>query len=126
MKLYSLLFAMVPIAPVSAAPLSGNELLAICETGGDLAKSGFCAGYMAGAIDGIKWGVSVPLILDGKDTAEIERVGNTVLEYCLPTESTLGQQIDVVLKHLRLNPSTRHNSARSLIQESFKAVFPCQ
>ncbi len=109
-----------------AENLSGNELLSICDDATEEnAQAGFCAGYVLGAIEGIKWGASAPLLLVGRSAGEAEETGNTLLGFCLPPDATVGQYRDVVLKFLRDSPSERHNSARVLIQQALQGAFPC-
>lgn len=109
-----------------AENLTGNELLAICEQSeNDLAQSGFCMGYVLGAVEGIKWGVSVPLMMGGKSTESVEETGNVLLGFCLSPDATLGQFRDIVMKFLRDNPASRHDSARFLVQMAMRDAFPC-
>ena len=126
MRKYAAILAVLVASPLSAEPLTGNELLTICEQTDQLAQQGFCTGYILGALEGIKWGVSMPLFLMGQKTNEADSNGDVLLGYCMPGEATLGQQRDVVIQFLMQNPSTRHGSARSLIQDAYKAAFPCR
>lgn len=125
MRKYAAILVALAASPLSAEPLTGNELLTICEQRDQLAQQGFCTGYILGALEGIKWGVSMPLIQIGQETNEADSNGNVLLGYCMPGEATLGQQRDVVVQFLLQNPSTRHGSARTIIQNAFKAAFPC-
>lgn len=109
----------------SADNLSGNELLSICEANGDLAKAGFCLGYVTGVIEGMKWGAASPLLMTGTDASEAERISSVVLGFCSPDSATLGQFVDVVTLHLRNHPADRHGSARLLTQAALRDAFPC-
>lgn len=125
MRKYLAFLAACAASPMTAEPMTGNELLTICEQKDQLAQQGFCTGYILSALEGIKWGISVPMLQMGKKTEEVDSTGNILLGYCMPAEATLGQQIDVVVQFLTENPSTRHRSARSLVQDAFMAAFPC-
>ena len=45
--------------------------------------------------------------------------------FCSPDNITAGQVSDMVKKYLDNNPSTRHKTAESLINEALKQVWPC-
>lgn len=126
MKLVAFAYVVLAASGASAEPLTGNDLLTLCETEGDPAQFSFCAGYVMGAIDGLKLGVSYPLLLLEKSSAEVEETGNRMLGYCLPEGVTLTQQIDIIVQRLNANPETRHAPARSLVQEALVSAFPCQ
>lgn len=121
---FALAWALVPGA-ASAENLSGNELLSVCEAKDDSAQLGYCLGYVQGAIEGMKWGISVPLFASGEEADQVDKAGNAILGFCLPTDVTLGQNRDVIVKFLTDNPAERHNSARTLIQDALKQAFPC-
>ena len=46
-------------------------------------------------------------------------------QICNPTEVTLGQFVEIALKHLREKPETRHRPAALLLEEIYVEVFPC-
>lgn len=127
MKHLAMVLCLAFAGQADAGNLTGNELLAICEHDeADLAKAGFCIGYIMGAVEGIKWGVSVPLLQEGKDTETVERTGNQLLGVCLSPEATVTQYRDIVLRFLRDNPASRHDSARSLIHVAMQDAFHCK
>jgi len=45
--------------------------------------------------------------------------------FCSPDNVTAGQVSDIVKRHLDNNPSTRHKTAESLINQALKQVWPC-
>jgi hypothetical protein len=44
---------------------------------------------------------------------------------CSPSNITVGQVSDMVRSYLDNNPSTRHKTAESLINQALKQVWPC-
>lgn len=120
-----LMGGMLFACPALAENISGNDLLSICETTNDTAKLGYCIGYISGAIEGMKWGISVPLLMSGADASEAEKTGNTLLGFCVPAEASLGQMRDVILLYLHNNPAERHTSARIQVQLALAGAYPC-
>jgi len=45
---------------------------------------------------------------------------------CIPDNVTNGQLGDVLLKHLRSNPETRHEAIYFITPEAFQEAFPCR
>lgn len=126
MKRLAIAMAFAFVGQAGAENLTGNELLSICDQAdADLAQAGFCAGYVLGAVEGMKWGVSAPLLIAGDSTESAERSGNILLGFCLSPDATLGQYRDIAIKYLRENPAARHDSARSLIHIALREAFPC-
>jgi hypothetical protein len=109
-----------------AQNLSGNELLETCEAQDDLARFGFCIGYISGVIEGMKWGVAAPLLMSGQTAQEADKTGGMFLGFCSPEGGTLGQYKDVVVLYLRNNPAERHNTARTQVQSALSEVYPCE
>ncbi len=114
----------VPLA-AQADNMTGNDLLTFCEATDSEAQTGYCVGYVSGVIEGMKWGIAAPLLASGKNAAEADSMGNTLLGFCLPADATLGQYRDVVMLYLRNNPAERHGSARIQVQLALQAAFPC-
>ena len=50
----------------------------------------------------------------------------TGLQFCLPSEATRGQVIDLVLAYLRDHPELRHYTAWSLTAAALSLAFPCK
>lgn len=44
---------------------------------------------------------------------------------CVPKSATYQQHMDVLLKHLRENPATRHESTVTLYHIALFTAFPC-
>jgi Ssp1 endopeptidase immunity protein Rap1a len=47
------------------------------------------------------------------------------LRACIPGDATRQQLTDVVTKHLRDNPTTRHHPAHMLVVDALATAFPC-
>jgi hypothetical protein len=45
---------------------------------------------------------------------------------CSPDYATVGQARDVVLRHLLLNPQSRHKTAAALAVDALSAAWPCK
>lgn len=54
-----------------------------------------------------------------------EPKSNSPLKACLPYYATRQQLTDVVTKHLRDNPATRHLPAQMLVVDALATAFPC-
>lgn len=112
--------------PAMAQNLTGNELLDICTSGSeDLARLGYCAGYVSGVIEGMKWGAAALLMLGETPREDVEALSSSLLGFCNPEGVTLGQHVGVVTKHLQDNPAERHASARVIVQTALQDAFPC-
>ena len=85
--------------------MSGNMLLSICET-----NKAVCTAYIGGVAD----------FLD-----LIQTRGDLPHKVCVPTNSSLGQVADVVIKALRDQPATRHHGAAGLVSVAIADAFPC-
>jgi hypothetical protein len=111
--------------PASAEPITGNDLLAACETAAD-AQQGFCSGYIVGSVEGMFWGTAFPMFLLGEEN--VDKVNETVanlLLICEPAGVTKGQYVDITIAYLTDNPELRHGPARGLIRNALSAAFPC-
>lgn len=113
-------------SPGLAQNLSGNDLLSMCSSEDDLAKQGYCIGYISGLVEGMKWGIAVPMMADNRSTQEADQIGNVILGFCLPEGATIGQYVDVVRLYLENNPADRHGSARVLGHLALQEAFPCE
>ena len=119
-------FLLVIANTSKAQQISGNELLETC-TSENQVMAGFCIGYIIGYSEGAPWGTSLALTqaMTDLDTATLNVLSNSVLGSCVPVDASNKQLRDVVLKHLRNNPETRHTSARTLIWSAYSEAFPC-
>lgn len=109
----------------NAQNMTGNELLSTCEQTESDAKFGYCLGYVSGVVEGMKWGLAVPLLMAGESTSEVEKTTGDLLGFCVPQEATLGQMRDVIVLYLRNNPAERHGSARIHAQLALAEAYPC-
>lgn len=111
--------------PSLAQNMTGNALLYAC-TEKEAELSGYCAGYITGITEGLRFGVGWPLMAGGGKTSdEVNQISDTLLMYCPHAEITGGQFLDVVVKYLTKNPETRHHSARGLVLDAYQEAFPC-
>ncbi|OOY11660.1 hypothetical protein BMG00_11190 [Thioclava marina] len=125
MTLMATAFAIPSAAQNLGRNLTGNEILSICEASDDLAREGFCIGYVDGLVEGMRWGAAAPLVVSGVPASEVNQRVDALLSFCLPDGITVGQYRDVFVQYLRNNPETRHNSARALMQSALSKAFPC-
>lgn len=102
MKRLLLITLLVTSTAARAEFLSGNDLLGHLDSDSSAEKS-FSLGYIAGVTD----------------------AASDIL-ICAPTTITTGQARDIVWKHLRANPQTRHYTASSLVIEALRKVWPCK
>lgn len=113
--------------PARADTVSGNDLFSGCTANNDPSQLNFCAGYIIGAVEGMKVGLAWPMMLAGdhKPIEEINKAVETLLQICAPPEVEYGQYVGVVVKYLGDHPENRHNSARMLIINALQRAFPC-
>jgi len=102
MKRILLLVLMTPIF-VHAEFYSGNELKENCNKPSSSFGRGLCHGYVAGIID----------------------AGSGIL-FCVPSNATLGQTTDMVIKYINENPAQLHNSADRIVVSAIAKDFPCK
>ena len=110
-----------------AEPVPGNDLLTACVEKSDLAKSGFCIGYLIGVVEGLRYGAAVPMFaaqMEGS-TKEIGELADSFLGFCPPPEVQYSQHFDIVVNYLTVHPETRHESARTLVISALAEAFPC-
>jgi hypothetical protein len=88
---------------VRVSGYTGNELLKVCESGGE--NRAFCVGYIEGVSDGLS-------------------IGSDKLQFDMPQKVTMEQMTDIVVKYLKNNPEIRDRHAAWLIQKSFEQAFP--
>ena len=98
-RLTAIAIALGLTTPMQAQSYSGNDLLQHCSADGGF-STGVCQGY-------------------------IRAIADTFRPGCAPAGVTYGQVKDVVVKHLRENPQTRHREAVDLIGEAMSQAWPC-
>jgi hypothetical protein len=97
---------------------TGNGLLEICaqfdkdSSSFGLYDNGTCLGY----IEGVLKGATLP---KGECTA-------TATNWCVPSDVTLGQIKDVVVKSLRDHPENRQRPSQILIVNAVLKAWPCR
>ena len=104
--------------------LTGDQFLEICQSP-DMTQQGFCTGYLIGAVEGMRWGAGQPSLRAGRPVAEVQRDSDALLGFCLPSDATWGQHLDIALGYVEGHPEIRHASARLLAQLAFTEAFPC-
>ena len=90
--------------------LTGNNLLEAC-TSTKSSAGNFCAGYVAGVSDAVRWVAF--------DT-------NSAQSFCSGRGVNSTQVQDIVIKYLKEHPEVRQYSAPSMIYPALIAAFPCQ
>ena len=91
--------------------LTGNDLKEYCESPEPQTRV-FCIGYIVGVSDGIDWFDG-----DGDD--------DPVFPSCPPTDLTMIQMAEVLLKYLEDTPQFLHLPATPLIAGALVKAFPC-
>ena len=86
--------------------VSGNQLLALRGDKGSVSL------YVAGVMDRDS----------GYDALGGPSAG---LSYCVPSEVTLRQATDVLIRYLDERPAERHKAAAYLVRAALIAAFPC-
>lgn len=124
MKRIALAVAMMAAGP-GWANTPGNSLHEACSSS-DAAMAGFCIGHVIGVIEGIRYGMAVPMWAAGDYSADqINQTSDTLLAYCPPDGVENGQYVDVVKQYLQSHPQDRHKPARLLIHVALTEAFPC-
>lgn len=90
--------------PSSAGFYTGNDIYDRCTDSLQTATS-ICLGYVAGTVDMMMLDYSALI--------------------CVPAGADLRQVTDTVIKDLRDNPGSRHQSAALLIFVTLTTVWPC-
>ncbi len=95
---------------------TGNGYFSQCENDPSGFIGGLCLGYVMGLTN------IVTPSLTGKPIDIIEGRG---LAYCVPSNVTNGQYMDVVLDFLRRNPRHRHQYTVAIFVAAMNEAFPC-
>jgi hypothetical protein len=88
--------------------ISGNKLLAMCQSPSDMDKTS-CVGYVTGFADA---------------ASKFGDLGNTCY-FQTETGVTQKQLVDITVKYLNDHPEERHWLAVTPMMEAMKAAFPC-
>ena len=112
LKSAALMIGLVVAFPASAQKLTGNELLARCKAENNERTS--CLTYVQ----------AVAALFTIAGTLGVREPNRTGL-YCLPSNVTLDQTVDVVVSFLEQNPSIRHEDAAMLTVAALRETFPC-
>jgi hypothetical protein len=112
MKSAVLLIGIIIASPASAQKLTGNELLARCKAENDERTS--CLTYVQAV--GALFTIVQTLGVRDRDRTRL---------YCLPSNVTLDQTVDVVVSFLEQNPAIRHEDAAMLTVAALRETFPC-
>lgn len=115
--------------PVFSQPFTGNDVYHSCRAEGDLLEQGFCMGYILGAVEGMKWGGLLGVLRMSQSAFEVDEydvISSIAVGFCIPSRVDNRQVLDTVIAYMRDNPTTRHESARSQIQEALRLGFPCE
>lgn len=88
---------------------TGNGMLSFCK-----AKQSDTYWLCAGRVEGLTFGLDI-----GTNGTTGKRF------FCIPPGVTNGQKIDVVIKYLEDNPSTRHAPWEPLVMLAITAAWPC-
>lgn len=87
---------------------TGNGILRVCEEQDGSNYAWYCLGFIEGLIR----------------ADDLQRsMGSTTAYLCDMPNVTLGQKIEVVVKHLKAHPETRHYEGASLALYAIKAAF---
>jgi Ssp1 endopeptidase immunity protein Rap1a len=110
-------------------PQDGNQLLRACALAMHLIDSpqaeiqalekpqqALEAGYCLGLLRG----------LANMNMVWQDHTKDTSMFFCLPTESTTGQWMRVVVKYLQEHPERLHEDDITLARLAFTSAFPCQ
>lgn len=129
MKRAVLIAALLAATPAKADNITGNMLLDACTAPNDLAKAGFCTGYVLALNEGLRFGVAYAAITAGiqpENASDLNQFSEGILRYCLFGTVEIGQMSDVIVKYLQEHPETRHETARYLSLTALQEAFPCQ
>lgn len=118
--------ALVGANEAAAQATDGDTVYSACTTDNP-AMAGFCSGFIIGAIEGTRFGVALPMMISGNESAAaINSISDQLLQICPPDGVTNGQYIDIAVKHLADNPEDRNDPARVHIMMAMQDAFPCE
>jgi hypothetical protein len=125
LRTIALIVVITSLSVSSAVALDGNKIHSLCSDSPDLPNL-----YVSGVLDEAKDMKEVIFVLHEakrpippKEMALMFRMANG--NVCTPDGVTIAQSRDIVCKHLKDHPATRHNTAASLVRDALEAAFPC-
>jgi Rap1a immunity proteins len=86
--------------------VTGNSLYEDCTRQTGAGERLYCSGYVTGLVEG--------MMMNRKQVI------------CPPQGITIGPLVDMVVKHLRDHPETRHYAANSEVGLALMKAFPCK
>jgi Rap1a immunity proteins len=97
---------------------TGNDLLSDCEKPPGGVDFPFCVAYITGAVDMIGG-------LQGAVSTTDQHSFWKLRSVCLPTEATVQQIVDVVLKYMKENPEERADGASWIVTRAMVQAWGC-
>ena len=101
-------------AAAHAGGITGNELLANCQSDDGLDKMS-CYRYVNGVGDGI----------NVADELSIRARGVAITRICIPNEVTAGQVAAVAVRFMNAHPQDLHLQAAALLLRAYSETWPC-
>jgi Rap1a immunity proteins len=121
------LAGMLAATPAISQGRTGNTLYEACYEQPPVREA--CELYVAGVVDG--WNQAAYFVIpEGEEpelsTATAAALAFGALAWCPPENNTLGQALDVVLKHLREYPESRNQKAAWITVKALGIAWPCE
>jgi hypothetical protein len=118
------LAGMLAATPAISQGRTGNTLYEACHEQPRAREA--CELYIAGVIDG--WNQAVYFVIPEDEEPELSTatLAFGALAWCPPENNTLGQALDIVLKHLREYPESRNQKASWLTVMALSRAWPCE
>jgi Rap1a immunity proteins len=121
------LAGMLASTPALAETVDGNRLYEFCT---QPANRHSCEHYVGGLVEGWQGAMEFVRGTDGDnipvEQLTAEHMMTWAFEICPPENNTLGQGLDIVLKHLREYPQVRSNSAAFETMKALFLAWPCK
>ena len=95
-------------APASALNLTGDQLLADCQSPLD-AQQGVCEGFIGGTTDGLAISMSHA----------------KACWFKIPSDVDTGQLVSAIVRFLQVHPKERDQTAATLTLQALRETFPC-
>lgn len=109
---------------------TGNQLIKSCNQKNYEESNllwAWCVGYVSGVDSGFGIGARTAMseAFQHFTHEQIVKLGNAVVDYCVPVNTTKEQTALVVSKFLYDHPETLNENNSSLIIDAFRAAWPC-